>query len=225
MEGLGSGAGNLALRSAARDDTRLERSVRTGGASLADEAQALNQVVERARAGDRAALAQLYDEFSPQVYRYLYRQCGNAELSEDLTADVFLQLIRAIDRDHAWKQSFTGWLFSIARNRLTDHYRKQGRRDEQPLEAALSMASGADPAGEAMDSVSMDAVRSAITGLSQRHADVILMRFAEGLSNREVAERLGIREGTVKVTQHRALKALQRKLRAQMEDGLEGRRA
>lgn len=179
----------------------------------------IERIIERARLGERAALGLLYDRYSPEVYRFLYRQCGDAALAEDLTADVFLRLLDAIDRERAWRQSFSGWLFRIARNRLHDHYRSRGRRPEVELRAAGAGDDGAqDPEGRATHDALIQDLGRAMSSLRPKQAEVLHLRFGEGWSHRRVAERMGMSETAVKVTQHRALEAIRRRLAHVIEE-------
>jgi RNA polymerase sigma-70 factor (ECF subfamily) len=179
----------------------------------------IERIIERARLGERAALGLLYDRFSPEVYRFLFRQCGDASLAEDLTADVFLRLLDAIEGERGWRQSFSGWLFRIARNRLHDHYRSRGRRTEVELPAAGWSDEGSqDPEGQAAQDAMIQDLGRAMASLRPKQAEVLHLRFGEGWSHRRVAERMGMSETAVKVTQHRALEAIRRRLAHVIEE-------
>jgi RNA polymerase sigma-70 factor (ECF subfamily) len=169
---------------------------------------ALREGVKR---GEPAALASVYDEYSPLIFRYLYRRVGNARLAEDLTGQVFVKLLEAVERDTLWNKSFRGWLYRIAHNVLIDHFRKHGNQklveldeslvsDEEGLEATITSR------------LQLERVQQALGQLTEEQAQVIVLRFGEGLSNQEVAQIMGKREGAIKGLQHRAVKALRRLL-------------
>jgi RNA polymerase sigma-70 factor, ECF subfamily len=173
-------------------------------------------LLERLRRGDRAALASIYDEYSPALYRYLYRRVGNARLAEDMTGQVFLKLLEALRQNQAWNVSFSGWLYRIAHNLVVDHFRKHGDQTIVELEEWIqSDASGPERVAERQ--LTLQQVRYALNKLTEEQAQVILLRFGEGLSNREVAEIMNKNEGAIKGLQHRALQMLRRLL---LEDGL-----
>lgn len=172
--------------------------------------QSETALLERARRGDRAALATIYDEYSPAIYRYLYRRVGNARLAEDLTGQVFLKLLEAIERDRSWKSSFRGWLYRIAHNLMVDHYRKHG--DQQLVELDETLESDARPDYRAELRLRFNLIRQALDELTEEQAQVIVLRFGEGLTNREVGEIMDKSEGAIKALQHRALNALRRLL-------------
>lgn len=168
-------------------------------------------LLERVRRGDRAALALVYDTYSPPLYRYLYRRVGNARLAEDLTGQLFLKLIEAIRQGQRWEVSFGGWLYRVAHNLVVDYYRKNGNQRHVELEEWIeSGASGPDRVAE--QRLRFDLIREALDELTEEQAQVILLRFGEGLSNREVAEIMDKSEGAIKALQHRAVGALRRLL-------------
>jgi RNA polymerase sigma-70 factor (ECF subfamily) len=173
-------------------------------------------LLERARCGDRHALATIYDEYSPAIYRYLYRRVGNAGLAEDLTGQVFLKLLEAFQRDQLWNSSFRGWLYRIAHNLVVDHYRKQGDRSLVELEETLE-SDDLSPERGAELTIRFQRIRGALNELTEEQAQVILLRFGEGLSNREVGEIMEKSEGAIKALQHRALSALRRLLMEEVE--------
>lgn len=179
--------------------------------SFAEDDQ-IDALLERTRRGDREALGVLYSRFSGDIYRYLCRRAGDAELAADLTAEVFARVIQAIDDNRAWRQSFTGWLYRIARNLLIDHMRAVRRRPQCRLPANLACwrDTAIDEQGDRQ--LMAREVRAAVDTLKPEYAAVLHLRFAEDLSQMEIGRRLGKTEVTVKVTQHRALKALRARL-------------
>jgi len=181
----------------------------TPATPVADDA--LEALLARAREGDGPALGEVYDRFSPAIFRYLFRRTGDAELAADLTAGVFLKVLEAIQRDQVWRQSFTSWLYRLAQNLLIDHRRAVGRRPECRLpESVPARGTGLEDAvGRRLVSRH---VRAAIEELKPEYGQVLLLRFAEGLPHAAVAEKMGKTRAAVKVIQHRALKALRARL-------------
>lgn len=169
------------------------------------------ELLERLRRGERAALGSVYDSYSPAIYRYLYRRVGNQRLAEDMAGQVFLKLLEAVHRGQLWNSSFSGWLYRIAHNLVVDHYRKHGNHTVVELEEWLE-SEGGGPEREAEQRLRLDRVRRALHDLTEEQAQVILLRFGEGLTNQEVAEIMGKSEGAIKGLQHRALNALRQLL-------------
>jgi RNA polymerase sigma-70 factor (ECF subfamily) len=173
-------------------------------------------MLRQAKRGDRSALGWLYDEYSPRIYRYLYRRTGDPDLAEDLTSMVFLKVIDAIQSGTSWQTSFTGWLYRIAHNILSDHRRAVVRRPECSLPETLAGDTGAAMDEKADRGLKLRTVKNAMSELRPDYAAVIRLRFGEGLPHSAVAAQLGKTEGAVKVAQHRALKMLRSRLAADL---------
>ena len=167
--------------------------------------------LRRARALDRAALSAIYDDYHIPIYRYIYRQVGDVEAARDLTAEVFHRFLQAMGNGHGPDQHLSAWLYRTAHNIVVDHYRRQQHRQHLPLDEGL-VNTDDDPVGIAERSISAAQVRAALQRLTPDQQQVIVLKFLEGMSNKEVAAVLDKPVGAVKSLQHRALAALQRHL-------------
>ncbi|MBI4730168.1 MAG: sigma-70 family RNA polymerase sigma factor [Acidobacteria bacterium] len=166
-------------------------------------------LVERAREGDVAAFAALYDRYVDRVFRFaLYRLNGDQALAEDITSEVFLRALRKI-KGFTWQERDIGaWLLTIARNLVLDHF-KSGRFRLEVLGAEGPEAAGpADPADEALSKVSQAALYRAISQLGTEQQEVIYWRFLQGYSVAETAAAMDKTQGAIKALQYRAVKAL-----------------
>jgi RNA polymerase sigma-70 factor (ECF subfamily) len=166
-------------------------------------------LLERAKEYDGAALAELYDRYAPRIYAYIYRRVSDAHLAEDLTGDVFVRVIKAIQAEQFWQASFQAWLYRIAHNLVVDHYRRGGQATELTLDERL-MAAKDDPASVVTERLSRQRLRAAISRLTPDQQQVLALRFGEGLTAREAAEIAGKSVGAIEALQHRALAALRR---------------
>jgi RNA polymerase sigma-70 factor (ECF subfamily) len=169
-------------------------------------------LLERARAYDVDALGELYDQYAPLIYAYLYRRVHDAQLAEDLTGEVFVRVLQAIQSEQFWHISFRGWLYRIAHNLLVDHYRKQPSVPMLALDEQLVAAQG-DPDSALAEKLSRQDLLAAISQLTLAQQQVLVLRFGEQLAAREVAEIMGKSVGAVELLQHRALIALRRILK------------
>lgn len=169
--------------------------------------------VDRARAGDQQALADIYDWYMPRVYRYAVARVGNTHEAEDLTEEVFLKLLSAIC-DFKWRDvPFSSWVFRIAHNCIVTHYRRTAQRGGPTSEIPLDMIDGRHDIAYAIEEqITMEEVRVAAAQLPEAQREVIALRFAVGLSIAETAKALGKREGNVKALQHKAVAKLQKML-------------
>jgi RNA polymerase sigma-70 factor (ECF subfamily) len=172
-------------------------------------------LLERARQYDEAALGKLYDGYAPRIYAYIYRRVGDAQMAEDLTGDVFVRVLQAIQSERFWHTSFQAWLYRIAHNLVVDHYRQQTptielEMDEQMM--AIEDSSEGDPASAVLERFSHQRLRIAINRLTPDQQQVLSLRFGEGMTARETAEVMDKTVGAVEALQHRALVALRRVL-------------
>lgn len=166
-------------------------------------------LIAQARQGDPAALSAIYDQFAPKIYIYFYHRLGNRELAEGLTAEVFVRMVEAADTPRFADTSLSGWLYRVAHNLSVDHFRQQ--RQEVALSEELpSQREG--PAATAERKLAQDGLREALERLTEDQRQVIVLRFGEGLTAREVAEIMGKQENAIWQLQHRALNALRRVL-------------
>ena len=176
------------------------------------DVQGERAIVDAARAGDEAALAELYSLYFPRVYRYILARTGNPYDSEDLTEEVFLRVLDAIGR-FQWREApFSAWLFRIAHNAVVSQRRKDGARGRT---SALSEALPVDSQGpEEMveNRLVLNEIMKATETLPEAQRRVIGLRFAAGLTVAETARAMGKGEGNVKVIQHKAIAKLREML-------------
>lgn len=172
----------------------------------ANDEQAL---LDRARDRDRQALGELYDRYSGKIYSYVLYHVGDENLAEDLTANVFIKVLGAIDSSRAWDLSFSGWLYRIAHNAVVDNFRRRKNRTTLPLDERL-VAIDDDPVSTAEGNIAFESIKSAMVYLTDEQRTVVELKFFEQLSNLEVAGVMGKTEGAIKSLQYRALAALRR---------------
>ncbi|MEX0800558.1 MAG: sigma-70 family RNA polymerase sigma factor [Dehalococcoidia bacterium] len=170
------------------------------------------EIVDAARAGDEAALAELYNRYFPRVYRYILARMGNTYDAEDLTEEVFLRVLDAIER-FQWREApFSAWLFRIAHNAVISHRRKEGARGRStPLSEALPVGSQG-PEEMVENRLALKEIMKAAETLPEAQRKVISLRFAAGLSVAETARAMDKGEGNVKVIQHKAITKLREML-------------
>lgn len=169
-------------------------------------------LVARAKEGDRAAFAQLYRQYLPSVYKFLYYRVGSKAQAEDMTAETFLRALRKIETFTWTGADFGAWLMRIARNLVLDDAKSSRSRleilnDEMPEGAAGHQAPAEAAAMEAFTNVE---VYKAIKRLRPDQQEVITLRFLHGMGVGEVAKSMDKKEGTVRTLQFRGLKALEK---------------
>ena len=177
--------------------------------------------LQGARNFDLKALAEIYDQYSPGIYRYALRLLGDACLAEDCTAETFSRFLKAIRSGHGPQDHLQAYLYRIAHNWITDCYRKT-----LPIQIELDEDCREDeqyhPEAEVDRRMLQDEVRLALRALTPDQRQVVALRFIEGWENEAVAEALQRPVGAVKALQHRALNALRKMLfREEAEHGSE----
>lgn len=169
-------------------------------------------VIERARGGDRAAFAELYDTYVDSVYRYVLYRVREPSDAEDLTSDVFTRAFANIHRYRWQGKSFLAWLYTIARNAVTDRRRRE--RPTVDLDSAYGVAEEGPTAHErAVHGEEVLALKGAVKHLTSEQQQVLSLRFEANLSSRQVAKLLGKNEGAIRALQFRALGRLRKILR------------
>lgn len=173
-----------------------------------------DDAIVRAALEHTADFAPLYERHAMAIYRYCFNQTWDADLANDLTAQVF---IRAIERLHQYRPrsgaTFRSWLFAIARNIVVDQWRRY--RPTRPVESMLSGLVAEDPGPEelAVHRTQMDDVIQAIDRLPERYRAIVHLRLA-GLTAEEIASTLGISVSAMKSAQTRAYRRLRSTLQA-----------
>jgi RNA polymerase sigma-70 factor (ECF subfamily) len=166
-------------------------------------------LVQKAVAGDIEAFGELYGVYIDRIYRFVFYQVNNRTVAEDLTEEVFLKAWNGIGRYRWQGQPFTAWLYRIARNHVIDYFRTSRQHDI--LEEALPADSG-NPEDEAEDRLTQKVLAEAISCLPEQQQQVVIMKFIEGLDNREIEELMGKSQGAIRILQMRALAGLRRTL-------------
>jgi len=176
-----------------------------------------SELLRRVQKFDEAALAEVYDRYSPLIYRYAMRLLGQADLAEECVSETFSRLLTGLRGGQGPQQYLQAYLYRIAHNWITDHYRRQPP-PTLPLEPELEAGSEADPVHTAAQRLEQDKVRAALGLLTPEQRQVVMLRFVEDLPNEAVAQAVGKPVGAVKALQHRALAALRRILLAEEKD-------
>ena len=175
--------------------------------------QSEHRLLERAKAYDIDALAEIYDHYEVKIYSYIYHRVGSQPVAQDLTSQVFLRVLEAIQHQRTWESSFSGWLYRIAHNLVIDHYRRRGRDTQVTIDDLPTLpARGDGPEQAAERALAAETLRTAINRLTEEQAQVVTLRFLEGLSITEVAAAMGKTEGAIKAMQYRAVTSLRRLL-------------
>lgn len=162
-----------------------------------------------AKAGDEVAVARFYRDLNPALVRFLGAQAVG--LGEDLAQEVWLALAKGLESFSGDEDGFRAWMFTIARRRLIAHWRRDRRRPSRATDPAdlgdMGLSSG-DSDEPDTRVLADEAVLALVTGLPREQAEIVLLRVVAGFDAEQVGTIVGKRAATVRVLQHRALRAL-----------------
>ena len=166
-------------------------------------------LLHRAKSLDQEALAQVHELYYDAIYRYIAYRVNDLHTAEDLSSEVFIRFLHAIQQKNAPQNTIKGWLFGAASLILKEHYRKKKRTQLSALDEAISDEQTG--LGERLEEQeSKKALRQAITNLTEDQQQVLALRFGYEMPIRDVAETMNKSEGSVKMLQLRAIAALTR---------------
>src|SRR6476659_1355420 len=176
-------------------------------------------LISRAAGGDPAAFQALVEEHRSMVYRVAFQFAGNHHDAEDIAQDVFIKVYRSLDRFRRDAQ-FTSWVYRIVMNACIDHRRRQSPSGAAPFgeEAEIKMNNTAeeapDPEATAYAGEIGSVLEAEVNRLPKGQRVVFVMRHHQGLKLTEIAQALGLAEGTVKRQLHAAVHRLRAALSA-----------
>jgi len=182
---------------------------RSADKAVTDDQAANIKLVQKAADRDFEAFGELYSIYLDRIFRYIFYQVKDKMTAEDLTEEVFVKAWRAIDSCKGREETFSSWLYRIAQNHVIDSLRSKKRRQSLETEMVDSIADAAQTIGGDLE---WQELLGEITYLPQSQRQVIILKFVEGLDNREAAKILGKSQGAVRILQMRALAALRKEL-------------
>lgn len=186
--------------------------------TLSDE-----QLLTRIRGGDHSLFGPLVRRYERELYGYLRRYVGDADLAADVFQNTFVAVFTKIKQYEAGRPA-KPWLYAVATNQAIDAMRRRARRkdnrpvpvlpaDERPDESARTVFdllehAGPSPEATAEDGETRAIVRAAVDGLPETLRQVVVLTYFQGLKYQEAADILGVPLGTVKSRLHAALAKL-----------------
>ena len=172
---------------------------------------AFGSTLAAARAGADWAWERLYRDLAPVVTGYVRAQ-GAAE-PDDVAGEVFVQVVRDLERFEGDEREFRAWVFTIAHRRAIDDLRRRGRRPVSPSSPeviAETAGAGGDVHDDATAAIDEQEIRAVIEALPEDQRAVMLLRIIGDLTIEEIAHAVGKRTGAVKALQRRALKRMEK---------------
>ena len=156
-----------------------------------------------------------YNENLKSLYQFVFFRvdCNSAE-AEDLVSQVFMKAMKSFTESPEKIELSKAWIYTIARNTITDYYRYNSRRQNESIEEAHEMIATDDmtPSEDLVQTDLQQKVREFINELSPQKAEVVTLRFINGFNHQEIADLLKTTPGAVRVRLCTALKELKRRV-------------
>jgi RNA polymerase sigma-70 factor, ECF subfamily len=172
---------------------------------------AVTEMTREEKARHDEEFSKLYKAHLRDVYSYSYYRVGNHHDAEDLTEQTFLQAYRHFAR--AQRESagrpLRPWLIRIAHNLAANYYRDRARKPQTPIDDAGVISSPHTTEALVEDREDLKRILEGVQQLPDDRREALIMRFALGMDNREIARALGRTDGATKVLLHRAIKQLE----------------
>lgn len=174
------------------------------------EISQITELIGQAAGGNFKAFGEIYKIYLDRIYRYVFYQINDKMTAEDITEEVFLKAWKAIGTCKGKEKTFSSWLYRIAHNQLMNTL-----RDNNRITSLENQTPGkfADSKQEINTNIEYQELLKTISDLPKNQKQVIILKFIEGLDNREISKITGMREGAIRVSQMRALATIREKLR------------
>ena len=166
------------------------------------------KLVEKAAGGNFGAFGELYSIYLYRIYRYVFYQIKDRMTAEDITEEVFIKAWKAIGSCKGKEKTFSSWLYRIAHNHLINTLRCMKKFTSIEENNLIEIT---DPKQEIEANTEYQDLLEMITRLPKNQKQVVILKFIEGLDNREIGQIMGRNEGAIRVLQMRALSTLRQK--------------
>ena len=181
------------------------------------------ELIERCLRQENAAWDEILARYRRKVFHIAYKFTGKHDEAEDLSQEIFLKVFRSLDKFHR-DADFSTWLSSVARNYCIDRYRASKREKEVLVDDLLAFdqataSAGSNPQRSLEDRDRSSFLRRGLDRLPEKLREAVVLRDLQGLSYQEMAERLGLPEGTVKSRINRGREELARLLLKAQQPG------
>jgi len=169
-----------------------------------------SKLISLSKQGDPEALASLYACYVERITRYVYSRVTDHQLAEDITSRIFLKMLEKLDTYQVGQSPVIAWLYRMAHNAVIDHYRMKRTfiSLEDLHQAEVKQEDGIEEKLELQ--IKSQQLRAALQVLTEEQQRVLILKFIDGLSTREIARQLGKQPGSVRSLQMRALQKLSR---------------
>jgi RNA polymerase sigma-70 factor (ECF subfamily) len=182
-----------------------------------------SDLIKRAKT-DKDAFGQLYERYVDRIYNYVYYRTGNVADAEDLTARVFMRAMKHIGNYDDRGVPFSAWLYRIAHNLVANWHRDRSRRKIMSLDD-VSHWNFQEEGPESLTQFFEDreALLATIRRLPADRQELLILKFVERLSNKDIGDIMGRSEGAIKSLYHRTLLSLREEIQSKQERAMIGK--
>jgi RNA polymerase sigma-70 factor (ECF subfamily) len=160
---------------------------------------------------DSQAVGAIYDQYFPEIYRYVRYRISEETVAEDIASDVFVRMLEASQKNKGPETNLRGWLIATASNAVNDHHRRHYRRPVESLSESMPDAVTSIPSQVDVREQNR-LIQNALAQLTDEQQHVLALRFGQGYSLEDTASFLKKNVNAVKALQFRALASLQRQM-------------
>lgn len=186
---------------------------RSAGTSVEGEPRPPDaELIARARAGERDAFGAIYQRYHAGIYQFARAMTGSTVLAEDVTHEVFVALLRGLDRYDPARGALSTYLYAIARNVSRHRLRRERRFVGFELWTRKEQGTSEDPLQPVMQAQTAARVRAFVKALPASYREVLVLCDLQGLSYEVAAAVLNVRIGTVRSRLHRARQQMAKRL-------------
>lgn len=165
-------------------------------------------LISKIKQGDKEAFSEIYHTYLDKIYRFVYFKISSKEETEDIVSEAFFKIFNHLVKSENKIDNLQAFIYQTTRNLISDHYRKN--YSTVPLEKLENFLP--DNANHHLINDDLRTVEKALSSLKDEYREIIILCYLDQLSAKEAAQILQKPAGTVRVTLHRALKALREKL-------------
>jgi len=171
-----------------------------------------NELIEEAKRGSANAFGEIYRLFLDRIYRFIYSMVLDETLAEDITQETFLKAWKFLPKFSLKKGTFQAFLYRVARNSVIDYQRK--KKDLRlPKESENFIPDNINLEKNYEDSENGEYVLQILKKLPKFERQIVILRYFEEMSHKDIAHVVGKKENTVRVRVHRALRILRKDIK------------